>query len=99
MADLIALPRAIIRPGNLVWVVDERSRLQERKLDLLRSDGPDIFVRGGLQRGERVCLTSLGPVLPGSLVSVVSTTRQSAAGPASDAAADGAAERRSEAAP
>lgn len=85
---LIALPRAIIRPGNLVWVVDGEDRLQERQLELLRTDGADIFVRSGLAGGERVCLTSLGPVLPGTAVSVVSTVRQSddAAAPAAAAA-------------
>ena len=74
---VIPLPRGIIRPGNVLWVVDGDSRLRERKVDILRSDGPEIYVRGGLAGGERVCLTSVGPVLPGTLVSVVSTRRQS----------------------
>jgi RND family efflux transporter MFP subunit len=74
--DVISLPRSVIRPGNLVWIVDDDNRLQERKVDLLRTDGAEIFVTEGLAQGDKVCLTSVGPVLPGTLVSISSVLRQ-----------------------
>jgi RND family efflux transporter MFP subunit len=75
--NVIPLPRAVVRPGNQVWVVDDNNRLLARKVSLLRTDGPEIFVTAGLDDGDRVCLTSLGPVLPGTLVSISSVLRQS----------------------
>ena len=74
---VIPLPRAVVRPGNEVWVVDDNNRLQARNVSLLRTDGAEIFVTAGLDDGDRVCLTSVGPVLPGTLVSISSVLRQS----------------------
>lgn len=81
--NVMPLPRAVVRPGNQVWVVDDNNRLRARKVSLLRSDGPEIFVTEGLDDGDRVCLTSIGPVLPGTLVSISSVLRQSDADAAS----------------
>lgn len=82
--DVIALPRAVIRPGNLVWIVDDSNRLQERKVSLMRTDGAEIFVTEGLDNGDKVCLTSVGPVLPGTKVSISSVVRQSDSEPGSE---------------
>ena len=73
---VISLPRAIIRPGNLVWIVDDSNRLQEREITLLRTDGAEILVTGGLDEGDKVCVTSVGPVLPNTPVSISSLIRQ-----------------------
>jgi RND family efflux transporter MFP subunit len=75
--QVIALPRTIIRPGNLVWIVDGSNRLQEREVKLLRTAGAQIFVTDGLVDGDKVCTTSVGPVLPGTVVSIASVVRQS----------------------
>ncbi len=79
VAGVISLPRAIIRPGNLVWIVDDSNRLQERKVKLLRTDGAEIFVTGGLEDGDKVCVTSVGPVLPNTPVNIASVIRQESA--------------------
>jgi RND family efflux transporter MFP subunit len=75
--NVVPLPRGVIRPGNQVWIVDDNNRLQARKLSLLRTDGAEIFVTSGLDDGDKVCLTSVGPVLPGTRVSISSVLRQS----------------------
>ena len=74
--NLIPLPRDVIRPGNRVWIVDEDSRLQQREVTLLRTDGTEVFVSSGLAAGDRVCMTSVEPVLPGTPVSIVATRKQ-----------------------
>lgn len=74
--DLVKLPREILRPGNKLWVVDAQNTLRERTVKVLRTDGPDMFVYDGLEQRELVCLTSLGPVLPGTPVQIVSSTSQ-----------------------
>jgi RND family efflux transporter MFP subunit len=73
---VVSLPRTIIRPGNRVWIVDDNDRLQERELTLLRTDGAEILVTDGLEDGDRVCVTSVGPVLPNTPVSISSVVRQ-----------------------
>ncbi len=75
-SDVISLPRTVIRPGNRVWIVDDRNRLQERELALLRTDGPEILVTEGLEEGDKVCITSVGPVLPNTPVRIASVLRQ-----------------------
>lgn len=82
--DVIALPRGIVRPGNKVWIVDDSNRLREREVSLLRTDGSEIFVTDGLDAGDKVCLTSVGPVLPGTKVSISSVVRQNDGAGASD---------------
>ena len=74
--DLMKLPREILRPGNKIWVVDSDNRLQERYVKVLRTDGREMFVYEGLEERDLVSLTSLGPVLPGTEVKIVSSVSQ-----------------------
>lgn len=74
--DLISLPRYVLRTGNKLWVVDGEDRLEERVVKILRTGGSLIYVRSGLESGDRVCLTSLGPVLAGTKVRIASKTAQ-----------------------
>jgi RND family efflux transporter MFP subunit len=73
---LIELPRDILRPGNKLWIVDRDNRLQEREVKTLRTDGEKMFVYEGLEERDLVSLTSLGPVLPGTVVQITSSTSQ-----------------------
>ncbi|MCR9104967.1 MAG: efflux RND transporter periplasmic adaptor subunit [Gammaproteobacteria bacterium] len=57
--DIVRLPRYVIRAGNYVWVVDENSRLRNRKVSLLRAGGDIVYVSAGLNEGDRVSLTTL----------------------------------------
>jgi RND family efflux transporter MFP subunit len=72
LPGLIALPRHILRPGNLLWVVDEHMKLQSRKVTTLRTGGDKIYVSAGLDDGDLVSLTLLDPTLTGATVSIVS---------------------------
>lgn len=76
ISDVIPLPRNIIRPGNKVWIVDGDNRLQERKVSVVRTDGNEVFVTEGLDNGDKVSLTSVGPVMPGTPVEINSVMRQ-----------------------
>jgi len=72
--DLITLPRHILRPGNLVWVVDKDMKLRNRKVTVLRTGGDNIYVSGGLDEGDLVSLTSLDATFSGATVKIVSRT-------------------------
>jgi RND family efflux transporter MFP subunit len=68
--DVAVLPRAALRGRDEVLVVDSESRLRFRKVDLLRATRENIVVRGGLEDGERVCLSALEAVTDGMRVRV-----------------------------
>ena len=71
--NLVQLPRHVLRAGNRVWVIDADNRLSDRKVDVLVSESETTYIAGGLENGERVCLTPVGNVLPGTEVSINGT--------------------------
>jgi RND family efflux transporter MFP subunit len=68
--DLVALPRHVIRAGNMVWVVDDQMRLRNRKVSTLRTEGKQIYVNSGLQEGDLVSLTNISGAIPGTSVQI-----------------------------
>ncbi len=70
MRDLVVLPRQVLRAGNLIWVVDDNDRLISRRVDILRTDGDEIYVSAGLESGERVALSSLSGAVTGTPVRI-----------------------------
>ncbi len=78
-SNLVALPRYILRAGNIVWTVDKNQQLRNRKLTLLRTGGDTMYVTAGLQDGDLVSLTALDSTFAGATVSVVSRTKTNAA--------------------
>jgi multidrug efflux pump subunit AcrA (membrane-fusion protein) len=72
--NLVALPRYILRAGNLLWVIDKDNILRNRQVEMLRSGGDQIYVTAGLDEGDLVCLTLMDPSFTGAAVAVQSTT-------------------------
>jgi len=72
--DIVALPRYVMRAGNNVWVVDDRKRLRNRSVTLLRTGGDIVYVSGGLDNGDLVSLTNLDSSFDGSEVRIQSST-------------------------
>ncbi len=72
--DLVTLPRSLMRAGNRIWIIDDQNRLRNRKVDVLRTDGPQIYVTAGLEAGERVCASSIVGAIPGTEVRVSGQT-------------------------
>lgn len=72
MPELVALPRYILRPGNLLWVIDEHMKLQNRKVTTLRTTGDKIYVSAGLDNGDLVSLTLLDATFTGAPANIVS---------------------------
>ena len=70
MRQLVVLPRYVLRAGKQIWVVDEQSRLRNRKLTTLHTEGNEIYVSSGLRQGELVALTTLSGALPGMAVTI-----------------------------
>ncbi|MDA0955902.1 MAG: efflux RND transporter periplasmic adaptor subunit, partial [Proteobacteria bacterium] len=66
--NIITLPRAALREGNRVIVVDQENRLALRPVTPLRFFEDDILIEAGLADGERVCLSPLQTVVEGMTV-------------------------------
>jgi len=70
LEDVFVLPRAALREGDDVLIVDEDSRLQRRTVNVVWSDTDHVVIDEGLEDGDVVTLTSLSiaaggtPVLP-----------------------------------
>lgn len=73
--DIISLPRAAMRNGDQVLVVDKESRLRYRNVDLLRLDRDQVLIRAGLQPGEMVCISPLQTVIDGMRVKPISVNK------------------------
>ena len=67
MRQVCRLPRWAVSFEGVVNVVEEH-RLQRRQVEVLRNEGEDTFVSGGLKTGDLVILTRLVNPLPGTWV-------------------------------
>ena len=68
--QVFVLPRAALREDGRVLVVDAEDRLRWRKVELARTDREQIVVRGGLEAGERICVSALESAAEGQQVRV-----------------------------
>ncbi|MFZ5586311.1 MAG: efflux RND transporter periplasmic adaptor subunit [Thermodesulfobacteriota bacterium] len=68
LSQATLLPRSAIRPGGVVWVVDQEGRVSIRPVELARVQDEKVLVKGGLVQGERVVTTSLKAVTEGMRV-------------------------------
>lgn len=67
-ADL--LPRAAVREGDMVWVVDDQGVLRFRKVQVARFQDGQAVITDGLSAGERVVISPLRAVSDGMKVKV-----------------------------
>lgn len=69
-AGAVVIPRTALRPGDLVWVVDDQAQLRIRTVRVARAGVEQAVVTAGLQAGERVCVSNLQYVTDGLPVRV-----------------------------
>ena len=68
--NVIVIPRAAMRGYDQVLVVDSEDRLRFRTVDVLRMESNRAIIKGGIQKGERICLSALDTPIDGMLVRV-----------------------------
>jgi RND family efflux transporter MFP subunit len=59
LEDVMILPRHTLQANDLVWVADQENRLRSRTVDVITSNGDAVYIRGGLQAGDKVVLTRM----------------------------------------
>lgn len=69
--DVVALPRAAVRPDHTVLVVGPEHQLTARAVDILRLEHDTAMLRGGLAAGEVVCVSNIDSFVEGMVVSVL----------------------------
>ena len=81
--NVAVLPRAALRDGDRVLVVDAEDRLRFRDGRGAAARSDEVIVGGGLEAGERVCVSPLETVVDGMRVrrcATMSRSRPSASG-------------------
>lgn len=68
--QLISLPSAALRPGDVVWQVDEQNRLRRTPVTLAYRGEDDALIRSGLETGQRVVTAGLAQPREGQLVRI-----------------------------
>jgi len=81
LPDAFLLPRAALREGRRLAVVDGEDRLRFREVELVRTQGDEVIVLGGLEDGERVCLTWPATPVSGMRVRALAEDAGQLAGP------------------
>ncbi len=71
VADMIALPRSVIRNNNQVLVVDGESKMYYRDVEIFRLEGDRVLISSGLLPGERICTSPIQAVVEGMTVQAV----------------------------
>jgi RND family efflux transporter MFP subunit len=66
------LPRSALRNENDVLIVDNEDRLRKRRVEVLRTDFSSVYISGGLEAGDRVCVSPVEAFVDGLLVEFVS---------------------------
>jgi RND family efflux transporter MFP subunit len=66
--NVISLPRAAMRNGNQVLIVDDENRLRFRDVVMLRFDRDEVLVKSGLEPGELVNISPIQTVVDGMKV-------------------------------
>lgn len=68
LQDVFVLPRAAIREGSQVLVVDEESRLRIRDIEIVRLERDRALVKTGMTPNDLVCVSQIETVVDGMSV-------------------------------
>lgn len=68
--DVVVLPRSALRGKSQVYIVDAENRLRFRDVVVLREVDDQVYIKGGLEAGERVCVSPLETPLEGMQVRI-----------------------------
>ncbi len=74
-AQVLQLPRHLLKPDDLLLVADSSLKLQLRKVTLDRADTNFAYIKAGLQSGDQLVISPLANPLPGMQVRLEGTTQ------------------------
>lgn len=56
---IIKLPRSVLRYGKNVWLINQQDQLKKQKIGILSKDRNYIYIKSGVQQGDRVIVNSI----------------------------------------
>lgn len=71
LPDAAVIPRAALRQGDIVWVVDDAGILHFRAVKIARYQGEEVLIESGLEDGEMVVFSALKAPTDGMAVRAV----------------------------
>ena len=71
---IAVLPRTAMHGENRIAVIDEENRLRFRNVDVLRVESNRVLILGGIETGERVCLSALETQVDGMEVRILESS-------------------------
>jgi RND family efflux transporter MFP subunit len=69
LKNAYAIPRSALREGSQVWIVNEQSKLEIRKEEVLWRDESQVIIRDGFADGDRMIVSDLNFAINGMDVS------------------------------
>jgi RND family efflux transporter MFP subunit len=81
LGDSYLLPRAALRQGGIVWVVDDSGVLRFRKVNVARTYGTESLIDSGLAQGEKIITTTLQAVTDGMRVRLAQQSQKAGGSP------------------
>jgi membrane fusion protein, multidrug efflux system len=71
----VVIPRAALRAGDVVYVVDSQNRVDLRQVEILRAETDRVVLSDGIQPGERIVVSLLDAPVQGMQVRVAGESR------------------------
>jgi RND family efflux transporter MFP subunit len=72
LSGVFVIPRSVIRENSTVWTMDGDGMLRIKKVNVLRIEGENAIVSGGLEDGDKVVVTNISGAAEGMLLRTVS---------------------------
>ena len=69
------IPRSALRDDEKVAIIDAENRIRLRTVNVLKVDGESLLIEEGLEKGEKISLSSVGDLTEGMAVDVYQETQ------------------------
>ena len=69
--DVVIIPRLALRNDNKVWLLGADQRLHIATVDVLHQGKEQVYIRGGLNKGDKLILTPLDVAVDGMKLNVI----------------------------
>lgn len=79
-SSVFRLPRNSLRIGNTLWLIDTNNRLEIRDIGIYTKDEKYIYVKSGLQSGERIVIGAIDYPVNGMQLSTEKNSTQNESG-------------------
>jgi RND family efflux transporter MFP subunit len=74
--NVYRIPRTALRDGTHLWVVGPGEKLEIRKVETIWRDAEAVFLKTGIQPGDRLIISDLSTPIAGMSVNVVDVDKQ-----------------------